>query len=105
MLFIPISLLLIGLSFRLRMTSGIEVRLSAYDIVAFVLLYMHVRLTVSLEPLASLYVTNLFLSKNTLISCPYFMAPLALANGSWSAISSFLLIIYLLEKMSVINGS
>ena len=54
-----------------------EVRLSAYDVVIFILSYAHVKLMGLMGLSASLHVVCLSLSKNNLVSCPLLHDPVS----------------------------
>ena len=107
--FLPIGFFLLA-SFEytyhlIQMSSSIEMKSLAYGIVIFMPPYVQVKLTGLLGPVGFLVCKRVyFVPKSPLSAAPYSMAPLALADESWSLICSFSIIFYSLEKGAFING-
>ena len=88
------------------MSLSIEMKLLAYGIIISIPMYAQVKLTSLLGPVGFLICKQVYsLLELPLSTAPYSMAPLALADGSWSLICSFSIIFYSLEKGVFINGS
>ena len=89
-----------------QMSLSIEMKLLAYGIIISIPMYAQVKLTSLLGPVSFLICKRVYsLLELPLSAAPYSMAPLALADGSWSLICSFSIIFYSLEKGVFINGS
>ena len=100
----PLSFRWLGDSHRLmQISSGIGVMSSVYGVVNFVLLRIRVKLTSLMDLLASLYVTSLFLPKNTPVSCPHSMALSILVDGLESV--AFLLLFIHWKKGCLLMAS